>query len=165
MTIQTKDNVLKFLYNVIGVSRETPKVIKTSGSFCKKTILNGWDLGERPGPVRKNNKIFFQKPKCEGARVPGWEDARDHRPPVCMKTVVWKEKLARNSGCETLAAEYWQQFFLMHGHISCISFLKRILVFAFEVRCAVAPLLFLGSFWNCGAWLQHLLCHSERIGD
>ena len=94
------------------------------------------DLGERPGPVRKYK--YFLKSKCEGARVPGWEDARDHRPPVCMNEDSFN---------------------------SCISFLKRILVLACKARYAVALLLFLVSFWNWEAWLQYSICYSERMGD
>ena len=94
------------------------------------------DLGERPGPVWKWK--CFLKPKCEGARVPGWEDARDHRPPVCMNE---------------------------DRSISCISFLKRILVLTCKARYAVALLLFLVSFWNREAWPRNSICHSERMGD
>ena len=61
----------------------------------------------------KINETVFLKPKCEGARVPGWEDARDHRPPVCMREdCCMQGKVAAEQRRQTFFA--YAQFHFMH---------------------------------------------------
>ena len=105
----------------------------------------------------ENINIFWSRnarePVCRAERMPEIIDRRF----VWGKTAVCREKLRLNSG--------GKHFSLMHSFISCISFLKRILVLACKARYAVALLLFLVSFWNREAWLRNSICYSERMED
>jgi len=65
-----------------------------------------------------------------------------------MKTVVWKEKLARNSGCETLVTVFPDA----RSHFMHIVPEAH---FGFCILGAICSraFIFLGSIWNFEAWL------------